>query len=94
LSFHLRLGFPDDLFLSYFPVKIYMIFPFPCMLLALPISSYVIWLLKQCITRRINYEVSLYRIFSNLLSFHPSYVEIFSSALCSQNPWLYVLPLM
>jgi hypothetical protein len=33
-------------------------------------------------------------VFSNLLPFHPSSVQIFSLAPCSQTPSVYVLPFM
>jgi hypothetical protein len=40
------------------------------------------------------YEAPPYVVFSNLLSLHPSSVQIFSSAPCSQAPSVYVYPLM
>jgi hypothetical protein len=41
-----------------------------------------------------SYEVPHYAAFSNLLSLHPSSVQIFSWTPCSQTPSVYVPPLM
>jgi hypothetical protein len=41
-----------------------------------------------------NYAAPRYAIFSTLPSLHPSLVQIFSSAPCSQMPSVYIPPLM
>jgi hypothetical protein len=41
-----------------------------------------------------NYEAPQCETFSILLLLHPSWVQIFSSAPCSQTPPVYALPLM
>jgi hypothetical protein len=44
--------------------------------------------------KSISYEAPNYAAFFNLVSLHLSSAQIFSSALCSQTPPVYVLPLM
>jgi hypothetical protein len=46
------------------------------------------------LVKNASYEVPCYATFSNLLSLHPTLVQIFSSASCSQTLSVYVLPLM
>jgi hypothetical protein len=46
------------------------------------------------LAKRTSYEAPHYGAFSNLPSLHPSSVQIFSSAPCSQTPSVSVPPLM
>jgi hypothetical protein len=62
----------------------------------MPCPSHSPWLDNfNYIWRRVTgYEALHYAVFSNLLSLHPSSVQIFPSAPCSQTPSVYVPPLM
>jgi hypothetical protein len=80
-------------FLLAFPPKSYMQSSPPCMLYAPPIS-FLTWSLKLYLARSSSYEASHYEILSNIWSLHPSSVQIFPSAPCSETPSVYVPPLM
>jgi hypothetical protein len=58
----------------------------PCMLHALLISSFLTWLFQSYFVNSTSYEAPRYSVFSNLLSLHPTLVQIFSPAPCSQTP--------
>jgi hypothetical protein len=66
----------------------------PFVLHALPISFSLTWSFYLYFEKSTSYEAPHYTGFSNLLSPHPSPVQIFSWAACSQTPSVYVPPLM
>jgi hypothetical protein len=59
---------------------------FSCMLHVLPISSFLTWLFLLYLVKSTSYEAPHYAVFYNFLSFHPSWVKIFSSAPFLQIP--------
>jgi hypothetical protein len=62
-----------------------------CVLHALSIAPYLTWLFQLYLARSTNYGIPYYTVFSSLLLFHPSEVQICSSAPCSHITSLYVL---
>jgi hypothetical protein len=88
LSSHLRLVIPSGLLPSGFPIKI------PCVLHALPISSSLTWSFELYFAKSTSYEAPHCAVFSNLLSLHPSMIQILSLTLCSQTPSNYAPPLI
>jgi hypothetical protein len=92
ITLHLGLGLPSGLFFQVFPTKIlYAFFIFPCLLHAPSISCSLISSWHLVISP--NYEAP-HEIFSSLPPLPPPYIQIFSSAPCSQIPSIYVPPLM
>jgi hypothetical protein len=65
-----------------------------CVLRALPISSSLTWSFELCSAKNTSYEAPHCAVLSSLSLFHPSWVQIFSSAPCSQVPSVCVCPLM
>jgi hypothetical protein len=49
---------------------------------------------SNCTRQSTHYDAPQYAFFSNLLSLHPSLVQIVTSAHCSQTPSVYIPPLM
>jgi hypothetical protein len=92
LSTHVRLGLPSGLLPSGFPHLQAFIFS-PSVLHALPITSSSISF-KSYLAKSTSYEIPCYALFSALLLLHPSWVQIFPSAPCSQTTLVYVPPLM
>jgi hypothetical protein len=95
LSSHLRLVLPSGLFPSCFPTKIVYVFLYSSFMLhALYISSFLIWSLQLYLAKRVSYKVLHQEISSNFLLFHPTSVQILSSARSSQIPSVYVFSLL
>jgi hypothetical protein len=63
-------------------------------LCAITISYSLTWSFYLCLAKSTSYVAPHYAVFSNLLLLHPSSVQIFSTAPCSQTPSAYVPPLM
>jgi hypothetical protein len=86
---HLCLGLSRGHFPFGFPTKtLYAFFSPSCVLHALPTSSFLAW--SFCLAKSVSYEAPRYVVYSNLLLFHPSSVQIFPSAPFSQTPPVYV----
>jgi hypothetical protein len=89
-SLHLRLDVPRDFFPSGFPTKTLYTLLFYHMRAtchAHRILLNLIWLFELHLVTSTSYESPHYACFSNLLPFHPSSVQILSSAPCSQIPF-------
>jgi hypothetical protein len=78
-----------------FPPKSYMRSSSPsCMLHVLPISSSLTLSFYLYFMKSTSYEPAHNAVFYNLLPLHPSLVQMFSSAPCSETPSVCVPPLM
>jgi len=91
VSSHLCLGLPSGLFPSQLPTKILYEFLSSPMCTTCPAHLILLDFIILYMVKCTNYEVPHYAVFSSLLLLSPSYVQIFSSALCSQTPSVYVL---
>ena len=93
LSYHLRLGLLSGLPTSGFPTKtLYLPLSSPHVLLAPPISVFLILSPELYLVRSTEHEAPRYVVFSTPLLPRPSYVQIFSSALYSRKPSAYIPP--
>jgi hypothetical protein len=91
LSTHLHLGLSSGLLPSGFPTNHLCAFLFFSIRATCP--NHLI-LLDLIILIILGEDAPHYAVFSNLLSLHPSLVQISSSTHCSQTPSVYVFPLM
>jgi hypothetical protein len=97
LSTHLRFGLPSGLFSSGFPTNNLYASLFSPIRATCP--AYLILLdliipITNIIGEESNLKALSYAVFSTLPSLRLSFVQIFSSALCSQTPSVHVPPLI
>jgi len=66
----------------------------PCMLHAPSISYTLIWSPEQYLAKRTSHEAPRYAVFCSLPPLPLSWVQIFSSAPCSQTPSIYIFNIL
>ena len=89
------LGFPSNGFPSVLPTNNCGPYFYVSHVLHSPPASYsLISPLYYYLVRRTNYEAPHYAVFSSFLLLPASYVQMPSSAPCSQKPSVFVLPLL
>jgi hypothetical protein len=95
INTHFRLRVPSGLIPSSFPINVLHAFLFCSHACCILYPFHHPWLFTLIIFgEERSYGAPHYAVFSNLLPFHPSCVQIFCLAPCSQTPSVHVFPLM
>jgi hypothetical protein len=91
---HLQLGLPSGIFPSVFPTNnLYPVFYFPINTTC-PVHLILNLIIPIIVGEEYKSRSSSYADFSTLSSHHPSLLQIFNSAPCSQTFLVFVLPLI